>query len=253
MDQHPDRHPPEPDRPPWTAYLRRYRGGEWRSPIFHDAILDDAARLGRDLVFLDIGCGKGFDNDVRLQQSLADAAGHYVGVEPDPEIAVGPHVAEVHRCTFEEAPLEPGSVHVAFSAFVLEHVETPEAFWAKLYDVLVDGGVFWGFTVDARHYFSIGSRMLQRLGLKDRYLKRVRGGTGIVQYENYPTWYRANSPRQIRRHTRRFRHCSHCNFHRVGQLDYYFPGSVRKVARLLDRVVIGMGLPGSVLVVRLEK
>lgn len=243
----------EPYVPPWAEYLRRYRGGEWRAPIFHDAILEDAARLGRDLVFLDIGCGEGFDNNVRLQQSLAAEAGHYIGVEPDPEVEVGSHVAEVYRCLFEEAPIEAGSVHVAFSAFVLEHVASPDRFWAKLHDVLVDGGVFWGFTVDARHYFSIGSRMLQRLGLKDRYLHRVRGGPGIPQYEHYPTCYRANTPRRIRRQTRQFRHFSHCNFHRVGQLDYYFPWTLRKVSRLLDRLVIGLGLPGSVLAVRLEK
>lgn len=236
----------------WSRYLDRYRGGEWRAPIFRDMILDDARRLGRDLTWLDIGCGKGLDDDLALQKSLAAEAGRYIGIEPDRSILVGPHVREVHRCVFEEAPLDRSSVDIAFSSFVLEHVPDPGRFWAKLHDVLVEGGVFWGFTVDSRHYFCALSRLVERLRLKDWYLRCLRRSWG-GGYENYPTYYRANSPWRIGKHTRRFRRVDFIKFHRVGQLDWYLPGLLRRPAHLLDRFVIATGLPGSVLIVRLEK
>src|SRR5262245_33266517 len=78
----------------WTPYLERYRKGEWRDRILHDLILEDAKRRGPGLTFLDIGCGRGFGGDLRLQQSLARAAGCYIGIEPDPEMDPGPHVTE---------------------------------------------------------------------------------------------------------------------------------------------------------------
>ncbi len=112
----------------FCVYIERYRAGEWRDRIFRDMILADASDLGAGLTFLDIGCGDGFDGDVPLQKSIAAAAGRYIGVEPDPEIPVGAYFTEVHRCTFEDAPLRPGSVrHRGFAIMVLEHLLRPGA------------------------------------------------------------------------------------------------------------------------------
>src|SRR5262249_21342545 len=88
----------------WGPYLQRYRRGEWRDRIFHDMTLEDGRRLGQDLTFLDIGCGRGFDDSVPLQRSLASASGRYVGIEPDPEVVPGEYITEMHRCLFEDAP-----------------------------------------------------------------------------------------------------------------------------------------------------
>jgi len=218
-----------PDSPGdgWSRYLDRYRGGEWRAPIFRDMIRDDARRLGRGLTWLDIGCGKGLDDDLALQKSLAAEAGRYIGIEPDRAILIGPHVTDVHRCVFEEAPLAAGSVDVAFSSFVLEHVPEPGRFFEKLHEVLVEGGVFWGLTVDSRHYFCLLSRLIERLRLKDWYLRCLRRSWG-EGYGNYPTYYRANSPGRIRKQTGRFRRVDFIRFHRVGQLE---PGAPARSLR----------------------
>src|SRR5215467_5012981 len=98
----------------WTPYLERYRAGEWRDRIFRDMILADARRLRPKPTILDIGCGAGFDGSVPLQRSIAEQAGCYVGVEPDPEILLGDYFTETHRCCFEKAPLAVGSVDVAY-------------------------------------------------------------------------------------------------------------------------------------------
>jgi SAM-dependent methyltransferase len=237
----------------WAPYLERYRRGEWRDRILHDLILDDARRRGGALTFLDIGCGRGFGGDVRLQQSLARAAGRYIGIEPDPEMYPGPHVSELLCCLFEDAPLEADSVDVAFANMVLEHLAEPAAFWDRLHVVLRDGGVFWGLTMDARHWFCRASLWAERLKVKDLYLTALRGRRGEARYENYPVYYRSNTPEQIARYTQRFRSCETLNFARIGQCSYYVPRLLQPLANWLDRRALRRGRPGTVLAVRVEK
>jgi SAM-dependent methyltransferase len=237
----------------WAPYLERYRKGEWRDRILHDLILDDARCRGGALTFLDIGCGHGFGGDPRLQQSLARAAARYVGIEPDPAVTPGPHVTERHCCFFEDAPLRPASVDVAFANMVLEHLPEPARFFNRLHEVLRDGGVFWGLTMDARHWFCGASLLAERLNLKDLYLNWLRGRRGADRYENYPVHYRCNTPRQILRYVRRFRACDFLEFARVGQLNYYVPRPLRPLTDWLDRRALARGKPGTVLAVRAVK
>lgn len=238
---------------PWEPYLERYRQGEWRATIFRDLILADARQRPGELTFLDIGCGQGFDHDILLQQTLAAHASRYIGVEPDAAVAPGPHVTEVHRCWFEDASVPPASVDIAFAVMVLEHLPQPGRFWDKLFDVLKAGGSFWGFTVDGRHWFCRMSRLLQQLRIKDLYLHLLFGRRGQERYENYPTYYRSNSPKQVQPLVQRFRSCDFVNFARVGQCDYYFPRFLQPLAQFLDRRALARGKPGTLLAIHVIK
>ena len=183
----------------WKPYIDRYRGGEWRDRIFRDMVLADASKLGDRPTILDIGCGKGLDGSIPLQRSIAEVAGRFIGVEPDLEIPLGDHFTETFRCPFEDAPLPPGSVQLAFSVMVLEHLPAPERFWSKLHETLCDGGVFWGLTVDA-HPFCKASLWAERLRIKEYYFRIVSGRRGVDRYENYRVFYRSNTPKCIRSH-----------------------------------------------------
>lgn len=238
---------------PWAPYVARYRAGEWRDRIFRDMVLADAAAAGGRPTVLDIGCGRGLDGSVPLQQSVAEASGRFVGVEPDPEIPLGGHFTEAHRCLFEDAPLAPRSVDLAYSVMVLEHLPAPERFWAKLYDVLRGGGVFWALTVDARHPFCRASLLAERLKVKGPYLRLLGGRRGVDRYENYETFYRSNTPEDVRRLAGRFSSAAFVNFARVGQWSAYFPGLLRPIVDLLDRRAIARGRPGTLLAVRVQK
>jgi SAM-dependent methyltransferase len=189
----------------FQPYLDRYRRESWRAPVFRDMILDDVRGLGSGLTLLDIGCGRGFDGDMPLQESIAAVAGRYIGIEPDSAVEVGPYFTETHRCFLEDAPLPPASVDIAFAVMVLEHLPAPARFWRKLWHVLKEGGVFWGFTVDARHWFATVSRALDCSGVKDYYLNHMLGARGLARYENYPVYYRSNTPWRARRHASSFR------------------------------------------------
>jgi hypothetical protein len=137
---------------------------------------------------------------------------------------------------------------------VLEHLERPTPFWDKLYHVLVDGGVFWGLTVDARHWFCQASLWTERIGIKDAYLRLLRGPRGSAfRYENYPVHYRTNTPEQITRYARRFRIRECINFAREGQLVDCFPRWLHPLSRLLDRQAIRQGRPGPLLAIRAVK
>ena len=240
----------------WQPYLERYIKGEWRAPIFRDMILSDAETLKRkngNLTLLDIGCGSGFDNDPKLQFSLSNIADQYIGIEPDNSIELQDIFSLTYRCFFEEAPINPESIDLAFAIMVLEHLENPKYFWDRVYKILKKGGVFWGFTVNARHFFVFASFFFEKLGIKDWYLNKLHGKGGEERYENYGVFYRSNTPEQIRKLTSEFSSCVILNFHRIGQLDYYFPKKLRWVGRIIDRIIIRMRWPGSILAVRVEK
>jgi SAM-dependent methyltransferase len=237
----------------WDPYVERYRKGESCGEVLRDMILEDARGRGAAPTLTEIGCGFGFQNNKDLQESVARVAGRYIGVEPDPHVEPDRSFTEVHRCLFEDAPLRPGSVDVAFAIFVLEHLPAPQALWDKLWDVLKDGGVFWALTPDARHWFCRASLWAERLRVKGLYLNALHGRRGVDRYPNYPTYYRSNTPRQVGHYARRFRSLDFINLAQVGQCNYYYPRWLRRVGDLLDRRAIRRGKPGLLLAVRAVK
>ncbi len=115
------------------------------------------------------------------------------------------------------------------------------------------GGVFWGFTMDARHLIVIASLITKYLHIKNRYLNLLHGKRGEGRYENYNVYYKCNTPKQFYRYTQTFHSRTVLNFQKIGEYDYYLPVKMRKIGRYLDRVGIHRGWPGSVLAMRVVK
>lgn len=239
----------------WLPYLQRYINGEWRAPIFHDMIMSDIKIQQKydKVSVLDIGCGGGFDCDANIQNSIAKVVDQYIGIEPDTNIQLQNIFTKTYRCSFEEAPIEKNSIDTAFAVMVLEHFENPVIFWEKIHEVLKERGVFWGLTVDARHWFVYASILTEKLHIKDWYLDKMYGERGEERYENYGVFYRSNTPGQINILTKSFRLTNFLNFHRMGQMDYYFPERLKWIGRIYDRLAIRMGWPGGLIAVRVEK
>jgi SAM-dependent methyltransferase len=176
-----------------------------------------------------------------------------VGVEPDASVRLSGCFTEVHRCTLESAPLAAASIDLAFAVFVIEHLRCPQEFFDQVFKVLVPGGVFWGFTIDVRHVFALFSLLADGLEVKSWILRCVGNTEAMRGPGHYRTFYRANTPRAVRRYTTRFRSVRLVNLHQEGQFDAYLPSCARRGGRWLDRFVATVGLPGPMLVVRLEK
>jgi SAM-dependent methyltransferase len=190
---------------------------------------------------VDIGCGRGIGTSADMFARLRPECDELIGVEPDKSIepAAGVFTA-FHRSTFEECEIPDGSVDVAFSCMVMEHVTDPAAFMSRLYRALRPGGQYIFMTVNSAHYFGIISNALRRLGLDEQVLRLVRGRQSVDSY-HYPTAYRFNDPACISRVCRssgfaepRFVFAEHPG------AQCYFPGPTKAVwhALTLKRRII---------------
>jgi SAM-dependent methyltransferase len=240
----------------WTVYLERYRNGGGRAAFFRDLIVTDLDKIGecgKSLTLLDIGCGEGFDNDAEVQKTLAQRASQYIGVEPDPNIELRDIFTSIHRCRFEDAQIQPSSVDVAFAVMVLEHLPDPQTFWNKIHAVLRPGGIFWGFTVDARHWFAGASLLAKKLHLADWYLDMLHGKQRQERYKPYPVYYRSNTPAEITRLTKLFSTRTILNLQTKGQVDYYLPKRLRWLGRAIDAIALRRRWPGNNIAVRVTR
>ena len=220
----------------WKIWLARLRTTEWRTPIFFEIVSQEIkTRSGaKRPTVLDIGCGLGFDCEVRYQQALSTQAGKFIGIEPDRAIDPPKFFSQVYHTTLEQAPIAPGSVDVAYAVMVLEHVADPAAFWTRLHEILAPGGVFVAFSVNGAHWFAPIARVMSIVKLKTKYLNLLQGKRGTERYEDYPVYYRTNTVRQIRRHARQFRTVRTDLFGAIGNVASYAPRPLQPMVRAVD-------------------
>jgi SAM-dependent methyltransferase len=185
---------------------------------------------------LDIGCGLGFDGELRFQEALSAQVGRFIGIEPDPTIDPPKVFSEVYRTTLENAPIARGSVDIAYAVMVMEHVADPIAFWSRLYDILAPGGVFVAFSVNGAHWFAPLTRFLSLAKLKTRYLNLVHGERGTERYADYPVYYRTNTANQIKRVARGFRTVETMMFGAAGNVASYAPRRLQPIVRAVDKL-----------------
>jgi SAM-dependent methyltransferase len=220
----------------WRAWLARLDSSEWRTPIFFDIVSSEISTRGgaKRPTVLDIGCGLGFDGELHFQQALSEQAGRFIGIEPDPTVDPPKIFSELYRTTLEDAPIDHGSVDVAYAVMVMEHVADPRAFWSHLHDILAPGGVFVAFTVNGAHWFAPVTRFLSLAKLKSAYLDLVHGHRGTERYVDYPVYYRTNTYKQIKRVARDFRAIETMTFGAVGGVAAYAPPRLRPMVRAVD-------------------
>jgi SAM-dependent methyltransferase len=239
----------------WRIWLARLRTKEWRTPIFFEIVSREIhARTGaRRPTVLDIGCGLGFDGEVRYQQALSTQAGRFIGIEPDRAIDPPKFFSEVYQATLEEAPIASGSVDVAYAVMVLEHVADPAAFWSRLHDILAPGGVFVAFSVNGAHWFAPIARFMSIIKLKTKYLDLVQGKRGTERYADYPVYYRTNTVSQISRHARQFRVIRTDLFGATGVVASYAPERLQPIVCAVDSLAYRLFGQSINIVIRAER
>lgn len=170
------------------------------------AFLSRVQALAMDAkTILNIGCGRGAgkDDSCPYRAKLHDLRGsgrRVIGIDIDESAAGNPFVDEFRLIERPKSwPVETASIDLAMADYVLEHVERPEDFFEELHRVLKPGGVACLRTPNRWGYVS----MLARL-IPNRFHRKV---VTTVQKERkdediFPTYYRANSKRAIRKWTR---------------------------------------------------
>jgi ubiquinone/menaquinone biosynthesis C-methylase UbiE len=141
---------------------------------------------------LDAGCGTGkfFGFD------FARAAGcRMVGTDVRQDVKGNTEMDFCVRSELNRLPFSDASFDVVNCRLVIEHVHAPDVVLKEFYRVLKPGGRLAIFTPNLLHYFGAAARLTPHW-FHVWFNRRVRG---FDQEDIFPTRYRANTRRRLRR------------------------------------------------------
>jgi SAM-dependent methyltransferase len=195
-----------------------------------------------DSLVLDVGAG--YDRN-QVDATVHPLVACLVGVDPSDNILSNPSLHERHHATLKEfAQLDSRQFDIVCASWVLEHVSDPAEFFSECRGLLKPGGELFIITPNLWHYFGLTAKASSALGVEDRMLGKLMGTERKAEY-HFPTAYRANSVRAIKRHlgqagfTRvEFRCCDNPR-----DYDYIVPSQFRWFPRLYSRLVYQLHAP----------
>ncbi|WP_165585529.1 class I SAM-dependent methyltransferase [Roseococcus sp. SYP-B2431] len=147
--------------------------------------------LRPDATVLEIGCGRG----APMLSTMKGQAGRLIGIDVVEFTAADPDL-ELWRCDVTAmTQIADGSIDLAFSRSVMEHIEDVDRAYAEIGRVLAPGGTYVFLTPNFWDYASLISAMVPN-ALHGRI---VRATEGREEEDVFPTHYRSNTARSIRR------------------------------------------------------
>ena len=153
---------------------------------------------------LDVGCGRASRqaDPSPYRAGLQDfrAPGRTViGIDVDPGASDNPFVDEFRLIDDTERwPVESDSVDLIYSDYVLEHVDDPVTFFREVARVTRAGGYACFRTPNAWSYISLAARLVPNRRHAD-VVSKVSTQSEREERDVFPTVYRANRPRTIRK------------------------------------------------------
>jgi len=160
----------------------------WDDRAFRERILDHLSQQAMEV--LELGAGAG----VVEQMDFREEAARVCGIDPDERVVRNPHLDEAKVGVGEAIPYPDASFDLVFACNVLEHLERPRAVFQEVRRVLRPGGVFLAKTPNRWHYVPLIASLTPR-GFHE-WVNRLRGRE---EGDTFPTLYRANTPRAVRR------------------------------------------------------
>jgi SAM-dependent methyltransferase len=143
---------------------------------------------------LNLGAGPTPDLPLR---SLKGEVAEVIGADVDSEVFENTALDRAVLIEDGWIDLAPASIDLAYSDYVLEHVEGPQEFLAEVFRVLKPGGSFLFRTPNIGHYVSLIS-LLTPHSLHKIISNPVRGLSKNA-HDPWPTVYRMNSRSKLRR------------------------------------------------------
>jgi SAM-dependent methyltransferase len=143
---------------------------------------------------LNLGAGPFSANRIK---SLRGEVAWVAGADIDPIVLSNEELDAAFVIEDHRLPFDDGRFDLVFSDYVLEHVETPDLFLSEIYRVLKPGGSFLFRTPNLFHYVAMISYATPHWA-HERLANRVRA-LPEGAHEPWPTFYRLNTRRSIRR------------------------------------------------------
>jgi len=161
------------------------------------------ALLESEMTVVDLGAGRGTamlgeHNFTKALYRLQGKVRKVIGIDIDDAIADHPYLDERHVVGIGEPyPLDSESVDLVVSDWVLEHVAGPQAFVREVHRVLKPGGWFCARTPNRWGYVGIATNLVPN-AKHQAMMTRVWPERSDVDI--FPTVYRLNTKRALRRH-----------------------------------------------------
>jgi SAM-dependent methyltransferase len=146
----------------------------------------------RDSSILEIGAGPSNETSDFLA-----TLGHLHGVDISEEVRQNRAIQSPLVYDGNRLPFADGAFDVCVSNYVLEHVADPYRHFAEVHRVLKPGGAYVFRTPNLWYYVSLVSAAVPHR-IHTAIANRLRG-LGTDSHEPWPTFYRANSRRSLRR------------------------------------------------------
>ena len=191
---------------------------------------------------LEVGAGSGKDGESAI---IRQKVRYLIGTDPDAGILRNPYLDEQHQTSVEDfARDRASSFDCIYSMYVLEHITHPPDFFAACRSLLRPGGKLFGATPNLWHYFGMATKVSACLGIEDRLLARLIGMQLKATY-HFPTTYRVNSVRAIRRVLAQtgFQSVEFICVDHPQSFEYVFPRALRWFPSSYSRVVNTLRLP----------
>lgn len=174
-----------------TAFFDRVlypnRGTRWDSTEFRQCLL---SYMGPSDIVLDYGAGRGFVRELDVR----NCASNVCGVDIDPIVLENPQVHEAKKMEGHRIPYPDRTFDLVFSACVWEHLEDPGLALDEVFRVLKPGGLYIAKTPSRFHYVCLIASTTPHWF--HRLVNRLRGRP---EPDTFPTFYRINSGRAIRK------------------------------------------------------
>ncbi|MGH9684183.1 MAG: methyltransferase domain-containing protein [Candidatus Acidiferrales bacterium] len=141
---------------------------------------------------LDAGCGSG----KFVRDNFAKQAGcELVGVDIQETVAMNENLDFRVRASVTHLPFRNRSFNLVACRWTIEHVASPETALSEFYRILKTGGRLAVFTPNLFHYYGAAARLTPH-EFHVWFNRRVRG---FDECDIFPTYYRANTRRRLRR------------------------------------------------------
>ena len=140
-------------------------------------------------VVLDAGCGRG-----SVTYNYKDQVAFLCGCDLTPLIGENTNVHGAVVADLSILPFPNASFDVVFSRYVLEHLCEPHNVFREIARILKPDGHLIVLTPNAYHYVGLISRLTPHV-----FHERIARTRGNLSCATFPTFYRANTRRQLTR------------------------------------------------------